>query len=140
MTGTPSLDEIKARWPEVVRVLAGRDEHASRLAAACVPTTLDRRFLHLTTRYPVHAKMLERRIDVLREAVVDTFGDVWVLRIDSDEEAGADPDSDRGEIHFLWTVKFSEEENDRLEVEAVRRGLNPIELIRRLVLDNLPAD
>jgi len=130
----PSLDEIRARWPEVVALLADRDPRTSALAAVAEPRALDRRFLALSVPSPVHKSLVNQRLDQLREAVVEVFGDVWVLRCDADfpePRVGQDP------VH-LYQVPFTPEVSMRIAAEAERRGVAAVDLVRALVEEALP--
>lgn len=130
------MDEIRARWPEVVAVLADQDPRTSALAAVAEPRELDRRFLALAMPAPLHKALINQRLDELRAAVAEVFGDVWVLRCDADfpePQPGQDP------VH-IYQVPFEPKVSMQIAAEAERRGLAAVELVRVLVEEALNGD
>jgi hypothetical protein len=139
-----SLDEVQRRWPEIIEAVAEHNEHAAALTRCGVPTAVDDAGrLVVSLRYPVHAHMLAKHTDLVERVLAETVGETWQARFEVDPLPGWDWSSAEvvrqpRDVRFTYTVGFPKDVEQRLEAEATRRGVNPIELIRELVTTALP--
>jgi hypothetical protein len=134
----PSLAQIQEDWGSVVAAVTEEHQRIGLLALNGTPAGLDGDTLTLEFTYPVHAQMVQREPEPVCRALAALYGGVWRIRCQSTGRPSGDRrgDVDRP-LSFVFPVDFTEDEAQRLEAEATRRGVNPIDLIRQLVREAL---